>query len=252
MRGSADAGRCSSLAIALSPAIPELGRAVIDRCNLTILSEPGMEDLPEVFAELGLHVVASLPCYSESNVDAQRGRGVFEASIRGLRRLNAVGFGWEGSGLELDLVYNPLGPSLPPAESELEAEYAHRLLQEHGIVFSRLLTITNMPIRRFAHALARDGELDAYMQLLVESFNPVAAGAVMCRDLVSVGWDGALYDCDFNQMLALGLVSEGKDTRTIWDVDSFEELSGRAVATDGHCFGCTAGAGSSCSGALAG
>ncbi len=224
-----------------------LGRGVIDRCNLTTLLLPGQEDTPEFLAAHGVRVVASLPCTSSGNVDAQRGRGVFERSIEGLRRLNAQGYGRSGSGLVLDLVYNPLGPALPPPQPQLEARYRDELRALHGIEFDRLLTLTNMPIRRFAHALERDGRLEAYLSLLVNHFNPATAEGLMCRDTVSVGFDGALYDCDFNQMLELPL---GSRPRSIFDVDTLEELDGEPIATAPHCFGCTAGAGSSCGGSL--
>jgi radical SAM/Cys-rich protein len=225
-----------------------LGRRVIDRCNLTILFEPGQADTAEFLAEHGVKIVASLPCYTQENVDRQRGRDVFERSIAALRLLNGLGYGRPGSRLELDLVYNPLGPSLPPAQAELEATYRERLRADFGVEFHRLATITNMPIKRFAHALERDGLGEAYMSLLVNHFNPDTVPALMCRTLVSVGWDGTLYDCDFNQMLELPL---GAGPRTLWEVEDLAELAGARVATASHCFGCTAGSGSSCGGALA-
>ncbi|MFO0689041.1 MAG: arsenosugar biosynthesis radical SAM (seleno)protein ArsS [Myxococcota bacterium] len=230
-----------------------LGRRVIDRCNLTILHEPGQEDTAAFLAREGVDVVASLPCYGPENVDAQRGRGVFEGSIRALKALNALGYGRaegradERAPLRLDLVYNPVGAFLPPDQRELEAEYRERLAADFGLVFDRLLTLTNMPIQRFAHALARDGEYEAYMGLLVNHFDAANLAGVMCRSLVSVAHDGALYDCDFNQ--ALGLLPPGP-RRTIFDVEDLAELEGAAIATGAHCFGCTAGAGSSCGGAL--
>jgi len=224
-----------------------LGRRVIDRCNLTVLLLPGQEDTAAFLADRRVEVVASLPCYSDANVDRQRGRGVFERSIEALRLLNDLGFGRPGSGLVLDLVYNPVGAFLPPPQAELEETYRGELRARHGIEFSRLVTITNMPIRRFAHDLVRRGELDAYMGLLVNHFNPATVDAVMCRSLVSVGWDGALYDCDFNQMLELPL---GGRARSVWDVDDLAALAGDEIAVGEHCFGCTAGAGSSCGGAL--
>jgi radical SAM/Cys-rich protein len=234
----------------LVTAARQSAREVIDRCNLTVLFEPGQEDLPDFLAENRVHVIASLPCYSPSNVDEQRGKGVFDRSIAALQRLNQLGYGRPGTGLALDLVYNPLGAHLPPSQDRLEAVYKQRLGDDHGIVFNRLYTITNMPIRRFAHQLVRDGKWDAYMHLLVESFNPAAVAGLMCRSQISVGHDGKLYDCDFNQMLDMELLSEAPPT--IWDIDSFAALDHRRIATDGHCFGCTAGAGSSCGGALAG
>jgi radical SAM/Cys-rich protein len=226
-----------------------LGRAVIDRCNLTVLFEPGQEDTAEFLAEQDVKVVASLPCYTAGNVDAQRGKRVFERSIAGLQRLNALGYAEPGSGLALDLVYNPLGPSLPPDQTSLEATYRAQLREQHGIEFDHLATITNMPIKRFAHALERDGKQAEYMGLLVNHFNPATVPALMCRFLVSVGWDGALYDCDFNQMLELPLGAER--AATIWDVADLGDLAEAPIAIDSHCFGCTAGSGSSCGGALA-
>jgi len=224
------------------------GRQVIDRCNLTVLFQPGQEDTAEFLAEQGVKVVASLPCYTKENVDAQRGRAVFDRSIEALRRLNALGYASPGSGLELDLVYNPLGPSLPPPQAALEARYREELSELFGIAFDRLATITNMPIRRFAHALEREGRLEEYMGLLVNHFNPQTIPELMCRHLVSVSWDGSLFDCDFNQMLGIPL---GAARKTVWDVDDLGDLEDEPVATGSHCFGCTAGAGSSCGGALA-
>ncbi len=224
-----------------------LGREVIDRCNLTILFELGMHDLAEFLAQEQVHVIASLPCYQEKNVEQQRGRGVFDKSIRALTALNALGYGRPGSALRLDLVYNPVGASLPPPQASLEAQYKQELRGRFGIEFHQLLTITNMPIKRFAHLLERTGQAQAYMGLLVNHFNPATVERVMCRSLVSVGWDGRLYDCDFNQMLELPL---GAGPRTVWDVDSLGDLTGGRVATGSHCFACTAGAGSSCGGSL--
>ncbi len=236
-----------------------LGRRVIDRCNLTVLEEPGQEDTAAFLAEQQVEVVASLPCHGKQNVDLQRGRGVFEGSIRALQALNALGFGQgegqregqgEGrgdSGLRLDLVYNPVGAFLPPDQAELEGEYRERLRDDFGIVFDRLLTITNMPIKRFAHQLERDGELEAYMALLVNHFDGANLTGVMCRSQISVGHDGSLYDCDFN--LALDLLPPGP-RRTIFDIEDLGRLAGAPIATAAHCFGCTAGAGSSCGGAL--
>jgi radical SAM/Cys-rich protein len=224
-----------------------LGRRVIDRCNLTVLLEPGQEDTPDFLAEQGVDVIASLPCYGPDNVEAQRGRGVFDGSIEALRRLNALGYGRGGAG-RLDLVYNPVGPTLPPPQAELERAYRAALRDAFEIEFDALLTITNMPIQRFAHALLRDGELEAYMDLLVRAFNPTTVEALMCRHLVSVDHEGRIFDCDFN--LALGLAS-GAGAKSIFDVERLDALEGAPVATGGHCFGCTAGAGSSCGGALA-
>jgi radical SAM/Cys-rich protein len=224
----------------------ERGRRVRDRCNLTVLEEPGQEDTAEFLAAQQVDVVASLPCYGPENVDRQRGRGVFDGSIRSLQRLNALGYGRDPA-LRLDLVYNPVGAFLPPAQAALEAEYRERLGADFGIVFDRLLTITNMPIQRFAHQLMRDGEYEAYLTLLVSHFEAANLTGVMCRSLISVAWDGTLYDCDFNQ--ALGLPLPGP-RRTIFDVDDLDRLEGDPITTGAHCFGCTAGAGSSCGGAL--
>jgi radical SAM/Cys-rich protein len=225
-----------------------LGRRVIDRCNLTVLLEPGQEDTAEFLAAHEVEVVASLPCYTAENVDAQRGRGVFDGSVEGLRRLNALGYGHPGSPLRLDLVYNPLGPTLPPTQEELEARYREELRSRFGIAFHRLLALTNMPIRRFAHALLRDGRYEAYLGLLVNHFNPATVPHLMCRDLVSVDYRGRLYDCDFHQMLE---IAPPTTARTIWDVDDLAALEGAAITTAAHCFGCTAGSGSSCGGVLA-
>jgi radical SAM/Cys-rich protein len=236
-----------------------LGRRVIDRCNLTVFFEPGQDDTPAFLAEHGVEIVASLPCYSRENVEAQRGRGVFDRSIEALRLLNGLGYARPGTGLRLDLVYNPLGATLPPAQAALESDYRTELRELFGIEFDRLLTITNMPIARFAHDLAREGRSAAYMALLVSHFNPETLPGLMCRELVSVGWDGRLSDCDFNQVLDIGLGLEDREPLTprlpepptIWDVDDLSVLEGRRIATAEHCFGCTAGAGSSCGGALA-
>jgi len=224
-----------------------MGRRVTDRCNLTVLQRPGQEDTAAFLAGHGVAIVASLPCYTPENVERQRGRGVFAMSIASLQRLNELGYGRSSSPLRLDLVYNPTGPTLPPPQQELEARYREELRTRFGIEFHCLLTITNMPIRRFAHALLRRAELEAYRGLLVDHFNPATLPALMCRHLVSVSWDGTLHDCDFNQ--ALGMALPGP-RRTIWDVDDLGALEGAPIATGSHCFGCTAGAGSSCGGAL--
>ena len=221
-------------------------KQVIDRCNLTVLFEPGLETLAEFLAANNVEITASLPCYTESNVDQQRGKGAFEKSIRALRLLNAIGYGQPGSGLALNLVYNPLGASLPPPQEKLEADYKSHLRESFGIEFNRLFTITNMPIKRFADMLVREGKHESYMGLLANHFNPATVEQVMCRDLVSIGWDGKIYDCDFNQMLDL----ETPGGKNIWEIDSFSELANSGIATDSHCFGCTAGAGSSCGGSL--
>jgi radical SAM/Cys-rich protein len=225
-----------------------LGRGVIDRCNLTVLALPGQEDTAAFLAEHGVRIVASLPCYTAGNVDGQRGRGVFAASIEALKQLNALGYGRPGSGLPLDLVYNPLGPALPPPQAELEARYRTELRELFGVEFGRLLTITNMPIERFARTLAREGRDAEYMGLLVNHFNPATLPGLMCRDTISVGFEGALYDCDFNQMQGIPL---GGRRRSVFDVESLASLAGEEIATAAHCFGCTAGSGSSCGGALA-
>jgi radical SAM/Cys-rich protein len=229
-----------------------LGRRVIDRCNLTILLEAGHEDLAGFLAGNEVEIVASLPCYTLENVDKQRGVGTFDASVAALRRLNDLGYGLPDSPLRLDLVYNPLGPSLPGAQQQLEADYKRELGQHFGIRFHRLLTITNMPIRRFADQLARLGRGEEYQALLERSFNPATVAGLMCRHQVSVDWNGRLYDCDFNLMLELPLPhADAPGRRTIWDVDSLDDFAGGPIATAAHCFGCTAGAGSSCGGALA-
>jgi len=224
-----------------------LGRKVIDRCNLTILFEPGQEDTAEFLAEQGVDIVASLPCYSLENVEKQRGRGVFDSSIEALKKLNVLGYGKPGGDLRLDLIYNPVGAFLPPAQAELEAEYRDQLGDHFGIVFNRLLTITNMPIKRFAHELHRDGEYEAYMGLLVNHFNAGNVSDLMCRSMISVAHDGTIYDCDFNQ--ALEILPPGP-RRTIFDIEDLGQLDKRPIATAEHCFGCTSGAGSSCGGAL--
>lgn len=224
------------------------GLEVIDRCNLTILSEPGQEDLADFLAAHQVHVVASLPCYLEDNVDRQRGDGVFRRSLDGLRRLNARGYGQPGSGLHLDLVYNPQGAELPPPQAALEDAYRDALSRQWGIEFSQLLTIANMPINRFARQLKRDGGYEAYMEQLRASHSDSNLAKVMCRDLVSVDWQGYLYDCDFNQMLNIPLHG-ARGPAHVADTTP-EDLAGRPVTVGDHCFGCTAGQGSSCSGAL--
>lgn len=225
------------------------GRRVIDRCNLTVLFADGMQWLPSFLATNGVDLICSLPCYMAENTDRQRGQGVFDDSIKALGLLNGLGYGRPGSGLRLDLVYNPLGPSLPPPQAELEARYHEELDSRFGILFDGLFTITNMPIARFAEQLRRNGQDESYLGLLVNHFNAATVDGLMCRDLVSVGWEGSLYDCDFNQMLEIPLAAAG--TRHIDSITSFSELGGLDIATGPHCFGCTAGAGSSCSGELA-
>ena len=225
-----------------------LGRHVIDRSNLTILEAPGFRDVPQFLADQQVEVVASLPCYTEQNVDRQRGDGAFARSLAALRRLNALGYGRDGTGLTLSLVYNPLGPSLPPPQEQLEADYRRELQQGYGIVFSRLFTITNMPIGRFRQRLAAEGRDAAYQRLLEDRFNPEAATRVMCRWTLSVDWTGRLYDCDFNQMLGIGL--DSGLPQNIRDFDA-ARLARRPIQVGPHCYGCTAGAGSGCQGALA-
>ena len=231
-----------------------LGVSVIDRCNLTILSEPGQEDLAAFLAAETVQVVASLPCHSRDNVDRQRGVGVFERSIEGLQRLNALGYGRPGSGLRLDLVYNPQGPVLPPDQQALERDYRRVLAQRHGLVFDRLLALANMPIQRFAAVLRAAGQYDSYLQTLRAAHRSANLEAVMCRSLISVDWQGGLHDCDFNQMLDLGLdpsVFPGRgETRAHLRDLLVADPAGSAVTVGEHCFGCTAGKGSGCGGAL--
>jgi radical SAM/Cys-rich protein len=226
-----------------------LGVAVIDRCNLTILREPGQEDLAGFLAQQGVKVVASLPCYLADNVDRQRGDGVFERSLAGLRQLNDLGYGDPDAGLELDLVYNPQGPSLPPPQAALEADYRRELADRFGLRFNRLFTITNMPIQRFAAVLRQQGQLEAYMALLRQHHNPANLAQLMCRSTLSVDWQGFLYDCDFNQMLDLP-VGGGRGPRAHLRKLLEQDPGGEPIAVADHCFGCSAGAGSSCGGAL--
>ena len=224
---------------------------VIDRCNLTILEVPGQEDLAEFLAAQQVEVVASLPCYLEDNVERQRGKGVFAASIRGLRRLNALGYGREGSGLVLNLVYNPQGPSLPPAQDQLEDDYKRVLGERHGVVFNRLYTLANMPIQRFGAILIARREFDRYLDLLQQAHLDANLDQVMCRNLISVDWHGYVYDCDFNQMLDLPLTG-GQGARERMHLSDLlgADVEGRPIRVAGHCYGCTAGQGSSCGGAL--
>jgi radical SAM/Cys-rich protein len=223
-----------------------LGRQVMDRCNLTVLLVPSQADLAEFLAQHQVEIIASLPYYRAAQTDAQRGLGVFDKSIAALRKLNALGYGQEGSGLVLNLVYNPVGAFLPPKQEAIEAQFKRELLKHAGVVFNRLYTITNMPISRFLEFLLATGNYDGYMERLVNAFNPAAAAGVMCRTMLSVGWDGTLYDCDFNQMLELP-VNHGTP-RHIRDFDPIK-LRERRIVTGNHCYGCTAGAGSSCGGA---
>jgi|TARA_B100000073_G_scaffold185071_1_gene153093 radical SAM/Cys-rich protein len=232
----------------LVSAARNLGVEVIDRCNLTILSEPGHEDLAEFLADKGVRVVASLPCYEQERVDLQRGEGVYERSISGLKQLNRLGYAQPGSPLELDLVYNPSGPSLPPAQEPLEAQYREALEASHGISFSHLLTITNMPIQRFARDLQHRGQLEPYQRVLRQAHRPENLTGVMCRSLISVSWTGALYDCDFNQQLNLSSTSGPRELADL--LSASDGLMNQPIAVAEHCFGCTAGNGSSCGGSL--
>jgi radical SAM/Cys-rich protein len=224
------------------------GRHVMDRCNLTITRLPNYSDIPEFLAGHRVEVVASLPSFAAGQTDAQRGAGVFEDSIAALRRFNELGYGVDGSGLLLNLVTNPVGAFLPGPQQALEADWKRELARRYGIVFNRLYTITNMPISRFLQFLADSGNLQRYMDRLVASFNPHAVDGLMCRYTLSVGWDGRLYDCDFNQMIELG--TEPAAPRTIFEAN-VAALAGRRIVVGQHCFGCTAGAGSSCGGTTA-
>jgi radical SAM/Cys-rich protein len=227
-----------------------MGVRVMDRCNLTVIEVAGQEDLPEFLAAEQVEIVASLPCYLEDNVDRQRGKGVFESSIRALQRLNALGYGCEHSSLVLNLVYNPQGPSLPPPQDALEADYKRVLAERYGIVFNRLFTLANMPIQRFGAILLAKGEFDRYLGLLQAAHLDCNIDRVMCRSLISVDWQGYVYDCDFNQMLDLPLL-EHRGRRPLQLTDLLDaELEGRPIRVAGHCYGCTAGQGSSCGGAL--
>ena len=222
----------------------DCGCHVIDRNNLTIIETPAFGWLPEYLAAHQVEVVASLPCYLEENVNAQRGDGVFEKSIRALKNLNAVGY---GEALPLNLVYNPIGPKLPPPQAELEADYKRELRERYGIEFTGLFTITNQPIARFAEDLRSHGKWDEYLELLANSFNPATVAGLMCRTTLSVGWRGEIYDCDFNQMLNLQL-KDGQPL-LLWQITP-ADLEDRPIATGTHCFACTAGCGSSCTGAV--
>lgn len=224
----------------------KMGKVVIDRCNLTVLFEPGQKDTAHFLADQGVQIVASLPCYSRDNVEKQRGDGVFDKSIRGLQLLNDLGYG-RSKHLQLDLVYNPVGPFLPPPQEQLERDYKKSLAEDFGIEFNRLLTITNMPIKRFLFDLKKQGKLSEYRQLLADHFNRSTVERLMCRTMVSVGWDGQFYDCDFNQMLQMPVLGKG---RSVFEIDDLGELSGTEVSVAEHCYGCTAGTGSSCGGAL--
>jgi radical SAM/Cys-rich protein len=227
----------------------KLGRHVMDRCNLTVVFEPGMEYLPEFFKRHQVELVCSLPCYSEDNVDRQRGKGTFEASIRALQQLNEIGYGRPDTDLILNLVYNPVGPHLPPPQEKLEQDYKRELDEKFGIVFNQLYCLTNMPITRYATHLKLRGEYDRYRELLVENFNAATLDQVMCRNLINIGWDGSVYDCDFNQMLDLPLADSAGKRLTIGAL-ALGQVADRPITVGDHCYACTAGAGSSCGGAL--
>jgi radical SAM/Cys-rich protein len=226
--------------------ICDMGREVMDRCNLTILNEPGYEWVADFHAKYGVHIIASMPCYSSENVNAQRGEGVFDSSIKALQVLNSLGYG-EDPKLKLDLVFNPVGAQLPPEQGELQADYKRELQQHFGIFFDRLFAITNMPIARYTSYLKRQGRYEDYMQLLLESFNPGSIAGLMCRDTISVGWEGELFDCDFNQQLGMQHGSKTEPDR-LWDLD-LKDWVKRPIQTGVHCYGCSAGQGSSCGGA---
>ncbi|TAJ26080.1 MAG: radical SAM/Cys-rich domain protein [Nitrospirae bacterium] len=225
----------------------DLGRHVMDRCNLTVLLIPSQSDLAEFLARHRVEIIASLPYYRPSQTDAQRGDGVFEKSIQALQLLNRIGYGVEGSGLSLNLVHNPVGAFLPPKQEAIEAQFRRELKRSHGVVFNHLYTITNMPISRFLEFLVESGNYEGYMERLVNAFNPTAASGVMCRYTLSVGWDGTLYDCDFNQMLDLPINHGAPQHIRDFDPAQFQT---RRIVTGNHCYGCTAGAGSSCGGAV--
>jgi radical SAM/Cys-rich protein len=227
-----------------------LGVHVMDRCNLTILEQPGQADLGSFLAAHQVEIVASMPCYLEENVDRQRGKGVFDSSIRALQALNALGYGRPGSGLDLSLVYNPQGPQLPPAQPQLEADYRAHLERNYGITFSRLFVLANMPIQRFGSTLISKGQFRPYMNLLKNAYQSANLDNVMCRSLLSVDWRGLVYDCDFNQMLGLPLSWKGRPQVHLRELLG-RDLSGNDIAVADHCYGCTAGQGSSCGGALA-
>jgi len=233
----------------LVEAARKLGVQVIDRCNLTVLSEPGMEDLAEFLALHRVEIVASLPCYLEENVSAQRGKGVYESSLAALQKLNALGYGQPPSGLQLNLMYNPVGPVLPPAQAQLEADYKRELARRAGVVFNHLYVLANMPIQRFGSTLLSKGQFHDYLRLLKSAHQDGNLDTVMCRSLISVDWQGLVYDCDFNQMLGLPLGAPGAAAVHIRDLQP-GQLQAGAIAVADHCYGCTAGQGSSCGGAL--
>jgi radical SAM/Cys-rich protein len=225
------------------------GARVMDRCNLTVLEQPGQEDTAAFLAANEVEIVASLPCYLEENVNAQRGQGVFEASLRALATLNGLGYGRPGSSLALNLVYNPQGPSLPPPQPALEADYRRHLGERYGVTFNQLYVLTNMPIQRFGSMLVSRGRFEEYMALLKSAYQPANLESVMCRSLLSVDWRGYLYDCDFNQMLGLPLVRDGRPRTHLRELIG-ADLAGNPIVVADHCYGCTAGQGSSCGGAL--
>lgn len=220
---------------------------ITSRCNLTVLFEPKQADLAQWYAQRSIRLVCSLPCYSEENVNAQRGKGVFDKSIKALQQLNELGYGAKNSELIIDLVYNPNGAFLPPSQAKLEQDYRDMLFKHFSITFNNLLTITNLPVNRFAHSLRRNGTLDSYQNLLVENFNGDTLDNLMCRHQINLDWHGRVYDCDFNQMLNIPLA--GANKQYLWDLQA-DTVKGQAIAVGKHCFGCTAGAGSSCGGAL--
>jgi radical SAM/Cys-rich protein len=227
----------------------KLRRHIIDRCNLTILLESGYEDVSEFLADNQVEIIASMPCYSAENVNAQRGEGVFESSIAALQLLNSLGYGIDPQ-LPLHLVYNPVGAFLPPSQEELEADYKRELKRHFGITFNGLYALSNLPIGRFASHLRHNGKLEEYMELLVHAFNPATINGLMCRNTISVGWRGEVYDCDFNQQLGMHWSSNAVNQPLfLWDIDP-DSLENRDIVTGNHCFGCTAGAGSSCGGAI--
>jgi radical SAM/Cys-rich protein len=228
----------------------DLGVHVMDRCNLTILTEPGHEDLAAFLAAHRVEVVASLPCYTQELVDRQRGDGVYARSIEGMRRLNAAGYGQPGTGLALNLVYNPQGPVLPPGQAALEADYKRVLGEQCGVTFNHLYTLANMPIQRFGSTLVSKGQFGDYMKLLRANHRDDNLEAVMCRTLLSVDWQGYVYDCDFNQMLGIPMHAAGRARSKLADLIG-RDLAGSPIAVADHCYGCTAGQGSSCGGALA-
>ena len=226
-----------------------LGRHVMDRCNLTVVFEPGKDYLPEFFRRHRVELVCSLPCYTAEKVDQQRGKGTFDLSIRALKIFNQLGYGQPDGGLKLNLVYNPVGPHLPPPQEKLEQDYKRILRDRFGIEFNHLYCLSNMPITRYAMHLKLRGEYDRYVELLSANFNAATLGQVMCRNLISVGWNGSIYDCDFNQMLDLA-ITDGAGKRLHISSLTLEQVAHRAIAVGDHCYACTAGAGSSCGGAL--